>query len=330
MEDGGEPDGRSKDRPEEEEEMMSFIKTFQTDPLKCFLEGQGHLPPGIHPHFAKFRLALGTRHRQFSQLPDFKAQLAFFHDLFEELEVFPRAWVAYAVYVGYFFKQTGRFVEGSENIFKDQASLGNVLAMRSKYTILGLKDLISVRALTPSTDDTAQKTLVDNLLRFTSQVEMIGDGHDSDFLSALAGFDSDAWLCLESHSHSHIGMFDVYKHKTYRQIDRRLLQRRVIAREGILLPLGSFTAIDKTKHNKTSTTIHYCCFVACRSQRTRLAGGLPTPANFSFSRIAFSIQVPLPWHGNWILTFNCKFGSSSRKKSDKKAAKKQILLSLKV
>ncbi len=184
-----------------EEGMLQLIKGFNTDGLKSFMETQIHLPPSIHSKFSGFRQALGTRYKQFVDLPDPKLQLRFFYDMLQEFEVFPSAWLNYASSASFFLIQHSRFVEGTKGVFGSEARLARVLSMRAKYTILGLKDLAGMRALSASTDE-CQKVIVTNLACLSTQVEMIGDDDGgpqfpqahADLLSALSAFDSDAWF----------------------------------------------------------------------------------------------------------------------------------------
>lgn len=183
-----------------EEGMLQLIKGFNTDGLKGFMETQLHLPPSIHSKFSGFRQALGTRYKQFVDLPDPKLQLRFFYDMLQEFEVFPSAWLNYASSASFFLTQNGRFVEGTREVFGSEARLARVLSMRAKYTILGLKDLAGMRALSANTDE-CQKVIVANLACLSTQVEMVGDDDGmpeahADLLSALSAFDSDAWFQL--------------------------------------------------------------------------------------------------------------------------------------
>eukprot|EP00435_Cladocopium_sp_Y103_P046343 s120_g13.t1 len=183
------------DSKSSEEGMLQLIKSFDSEGIKSFIEGQLHLPPSIHERFSILRQALGTRHKQFVDLTDIKLQMKFFYDLFQECKVFPAGWLNYASSVGFFYGQAGRFVEASEAVFRTDANLGRVLSMRAKYTILGLKDLVSMRALSAAGSE-SQQALVQNLTRFSSQVEMVGeeDNANSDFMSALAAFDAESRL----------------------------------------------------------------------------------------------------------------------------------------
>lgn len=173
-----------------EEDMMSLVKSFDAEQLKSFVKAQAHLPPSIHEGFTRFRLILGTRQKQFIDLPDIKLQLSYFHELFEKQGIFPSSWFAYSIAVGYLHENVGRFVEGSQEVFPTSAVLGRVLSMRAKYTLLGLKDLASMRALATGAE---MKVLARNLMSFATQVEIVGDeDSEGEFLSALAAFDAEA------------------------------------------------------------------------------------------------------------------------------------------
>lgn len=188
--------GQEESDPKSSEEgMLQLIKAFDSEGIKSFIEGQLHLPPSIHERFSVLRQALGTRHKQFVDLKEINLQMKFFYDLFQECKVFPAAWLNYASSVGFFHGQTGRFVEASDVVFRTEANLGRVLSMRAKYTILGLKDLVSMRALS-ATGNESQQALAQNLAHVSSQVEMVGDedAASSDFISALAAFDADSQL----------------------------------------------------------------------------------------------------------------------------------------
>lgn len=189
-----EAEGSGSVDPKSEEGMLGFIKGFDAEEIKGFIESQAHLPPSIHHKFSALRQALGTRRKQFCDLPEVHLQVKYFYDLFQDYKVFPTAWLNFASSVGYFHGQTGRFVENSESVFRTEALLGRMLSMRAKYTILGLKDLLSMRALSATTSE-SQEAMASNLQRFSSQVEMVADdAGSSTFLSALAAFDSETRL----------------------------------------------------------------------------------------------------------------------------------------
>ena len=193
---GAEGAGQEESDPKSSEEgLLQLIKTFDSEGIKSYIEGQLHLPPSIHEKFSVLRQALGTRHKQFADLKEIKLQMKFFYDLFQECKVFPGEWLNYASSVGYFHGQTGRFVETSDLVFRTEANLGRLLSMRAKYTILGLKDLVSMRALS-ATGNESQQALAQNLAHFSSQVEMVGDedAATSGFISALAAFDAEPRL----------------------------------------------------------------------------------------------------------------------------------------
>ena len=189
-EDGGA--GAESAEGRSEEGMLQLIKGFNTEEMKGFIEAQVHLPPSLHQRFSSLRQGLGNRHKQFADLPDIKLQMQFFYDLFQEFQVFPTSWLNYASSVGFFHGQAGRFIEGSDAIFQTQANLGRILSMRAKYTILGLKDFVSMRALSAQSNE-SQDAMACNLAKFSSQVEMVSDDDlgNSKFMSALAAFDSE-------------------------------------------------------------------------------------------------------------------------------------------
>lgn len=177
---------------EDEEAMLNLVKTFKSNELKAFIEKNLLLPPSIHDNFGRLRQSLATRSNQFKNLGDMKLQLDYFYELFQEMEVFPKQWLSYASCC-FFFEEQKHFVEGSEMVFQSEVNLGRVLSMRARYTILGLKDLLSLRALT-SQDAASMQGLAKKLQLFSGEVEMVRDEESANscFISALAAFDADA------------------------------------------------------------------------------------------------------------------------------------------
>ena len=139
-----------EDGDDNEESMMNFIKQFgELEPVRAFVKTQLTLPPGMHEKFTQLKLALTTRGKAFSDLTDLKTQLAFLHDLMDELRVFPSSWLIFASNVTFLYKKTsGRFVENTGPIFNnDERLLGQFCSCRAKYLMLALKDLILMRKL---------------------------------------------------------------------------------------------------------------------------------------------------------------------------------------
>ena len=136
-------------RASEEEAMVNFIKGFgEAEAVGAFLKSQLAVPPTMHEKFGVLSRTLTTRSKQFSDLPDLKSQLAYFHDVLTESSAFPSSWVIFASNTGYMFKHAGgRFIEDTGSIFQDEKQLGQFCSIRAKYTMLGIKNLILMRCL---------------------------------------------------------------------------------------------------------------------------------------------------------------------------------------
>ncbi|CAJ1394904.1 unnamed protein product [Effrenium voratum] len=136
------------DGGKDEEAMLGYVRGFDVDPVKSFVESQLVLPESMHEKFSVFRRALGTRQRQFADIADLPTQLAFFHEVFAEVNAVPKAWVIYGSCVGFLLKQTGRFPDGAAAVFRSSDDiLGRFCSARARYIILGLKDLVTMRVL---------------------------------------------------------------------------------------------------------------------------------------------------------------------------------------
>lgn len=154
----------------------------------------------MHEKLTQFRQKLGSSMKEFRDLPDFKAQLAYFFDLFTELKIVPAPWLIYGACAAYLHQKTGgRLVESTASTFESSEVLAQFCGMRARYVILGLKDLFNMKILKCSEEigksisemaselDTNQSC---GLESFSSS----GDGAGVTFVSAITAFDADTLM----------------------------------------------------------------------------------------------------------------------------------------
>lgn len=150
----------------------------------------------MHEKLTQFRQKLGASMKEFCDLPDFKAQLAYFFDLFTELKIVPAPWLIYGACAAYLHQKTGgRLVKSTASTFESSEVLAQFCGMRARYVILGLKDLFNMKIMKCSEEigksisemaselDTNQSC---GLESFSSS----GDGTGVTFVSAITAFDA--------------------------------------------------------------------------------------------------------------------------------------------
>ena len=184
--------------------MQTYVRSFgENAQLSEYITSHFHLPLSMHDRFQRFRKILASNMKQFNDLQEFSGQLAHFFDLFKENMIVPANWLIYASCTGYLHLKTGgRFVENTQSAFANQQVLAEFCGMRARYTMLGLKDLISMRSLKCSTGMAKSITDLAHVLDSSSTNLFKGNGTDDSaelaFVCALTAFDVVSWKQAKS------------------------------------------------------------------------------------------------------------------------------------
>lgn len=191
--------------------MQTYVRSFgENAQLSEYISSHFHLPLSMHDRFQRFRKILASNMKQFNDLTELSGQIAHFFDLFKENMIVPSNWLIYASCIGYLHLKTGgRFVENTQSVFTNQQTLAEFCGMRARYTMLGLKDLISVRTLKCSTDIAKCITDLAHVLDSSSTSPMLStanlfkgneteDSAELAFVCALTAFDVVSWKQAKS------------------------------------------------------------------------------------------------------------------------------------
>ena len=125
---------------------MSLIRSFQSDDIKAFVASDLPTPSSTHGGLCKFRKMLSVRTAQFLELKDLGAQLDYLLSILGETAC-PRAWITYYSSVSCVLNAVGTFPENTAEVFKTEAMLGSMCGLRSRYTLIAMRDLWSLRVL---------------------------------------------------------------------------------------------------------------------------------------------------------------------------------------
>ena len=83
-------------------------------------------------------------------------------------------------------------MEGTGSIFPNETALGIFMSLRAKYVLLVLKDLLMMKTL--KCNSVVEKAVMD----MNSLIESSDPEKDDDFSAALAAFDCETCLHIES------------------------------------------------------------------------------------------------------------------------------------
>ena len=175
--------------------MLACLKDFdpkQAALIRDFVDSQIKQPAALQELFFKIRPQVSSSKKHFQSLGSLTDQLKYLSGLFQDHCIFPKAWLTFASSTSYLLKKVGRFVEGTGSIFPNETALGIFMSLRAKYVLLLLKDLLMMKTL--KSNSVVEKAVMD----MNSLIESSDPEKDDDFSAALAAFDCETCLHIES------------------------------------------------------------------------------------------------------------------------------------